>query len=196
MLVRGRASCHRCLNLLERPRLSEHRQCGLFDPVLRPCEPVLGTEGARCESVALSSPIAASFCLAALVEASQQPVCIRLLIATSVCILMSFSLSVCFRYRVFCAFFPNLTIFRRVTMQSDLLPHAIDREFPELADKVHKLKVSDAHFHRLLVEHDELDASIIKDETGVAPMSDMTLEDMKKRRLHLKDELYRMASAA
>jgi uncharacterized protein len=81
-------------------------------------------------------------------------------------------------------------------MQSDLLPHAIDREFPELADTVHKLKASDAHFHRLLVEHDELDASIIKDETGVAPMSDMALEDMKKRRLHLKDELYRMASAA
>ena len=81
-------------------------------------------------------------------------------------------------------------------MNPNLLSHAINREFPELADKVARLKGSNAHFTRLLHEHDDLDVQITKDETGVAPMADKALEDLKKRRLHLKDELYRIANAA
>ena len=48
----------------------------------------------------------------------------------------------------------------------------------------------------LLKQHDEVDDQITKDEMGVAPMGDTSLEDLKKRRLHLKDELYGMATAA
>lgn len=81
-------------------------------------------------------------------------------------------------------------------MHSDLLPHALNREFPELADIVARLKETDLHFAHLLKQHDAADDQITKDEMGVAPMGDTTLEDLKKQRLHLKDELYRMAIAA
>lgn len=81
-------------------------------------------------------------------------------------------------------------------MHSDLLPHALNREFPELAEAVARLKANDLHFAHLLKQHDAVDEQIIRDEMGVAPMGDTTLEDLKKQRLHLKDELYHMASAA
>lgn len=81
-------------------------------------------------------------------------------------------------------------------MHTDLLPHALNREFPELADAVAGLKVTDLHFVHLLKQHDAVDDQITKDEMGVAPMGDTSLEDLKKQRLHLKDELYRMATAA
>jgi uncharacterized protein YdcH (DUF465 family) len=41
-----------------------------------------------------------------------------------------------------------------------------------------------------------IDAQITKDETGAAPMADLALGGLKKKRLHLKDELYRLAVAA
>lgn len=80
-------------------------------------------------------------------------------------------------------------------MHSDLLPHALNREFPELADAVAHLRETDLHFAHLLKQHDAADDQITKDEMGVAPMGDTTLEGLKKQRLHLKDELYKMATA-
>ncbi len=81
-------------------------------------------------------------------------------------------------------------------MRSDLLSHALNREFPELAAAVADLRKSDAHFAHLLKKHDAVDEQITADETGVAPMGDVELEGLKKQRLQLKDELYGMASAA
>lgn len=81
-------------------------------------------------------------------------------------------------------------------MRSELLPHALNREFPELADVIARLKETDLHFAHLLKQHDAVDDQITNDEMGVAPMGDTTLEVLKKQRLHLKDELYSMASAA
>jgi len=80
-------------------------------------------------------------------------------------------------------------------MRSDFLPHALNREFPELADAVTHLKETDLHFVHLLKLHDAADDEITKDETGVARMGDTALEVLKKQRLHLKDELYKMASS-
>ena len=81
-------------------------------------------------------------------------------------------------------------------MHSDLLPHALNREFPELADVVAALKETDLHFVHLLKQHDAVDDQITKDEMGVAPMGDTSLEDLKKQRVQLKDQLYRMAISA
>jgi uncharacterized protein len=80
-------------------------------------------------------------------------------------------------------------------MQSDLLTHALHREFPNLADAINRLKQSDAHFGNLLEQHDAVDVEITKSETGVAPINDLSLETLKKQRLQLKDQLYRMAVA-
>jgi len=81
-------------------------------------------------------------------------------------------------------------------MNSDRLPHALNREFPELADAIAHLKETDSHFARLLKQHDAADDQITKDEMGVAPMGDTTLEGLKKQRLQFKDELYLMAMVA
>lgn len=81
-------------------------------------------------------------------------------------------------------------------MRNELLSHALNREFPELADAVAHLKETDLHFAHLLKLHDAADDQIIRDETGVARMGDTALEVLKKQRLHLKDELYKMATVA
>ena len=81
-------------------------------------------------------------------------------------------------------------------MQSSHLSHSLSVEFPELAQTIHRLKTEDAHFARLLAEHDEIDQRITRDEEKLEPINDHTLHELKQQRLKLKDELYRMASAA
>jgi uncharacterized protein len=80
-------------------------------------------------------------------------------------------------------------------MRSTLLPHALDREFPQLAAKIAALKQTDAHFAHLLAQHDALDDQITKSEMGVTALDDVNSENLKKQRLRLKDELYRLANA-
>ena len=71
-------------------------------------------------------------------------------------------------------------------------PHELAEEFPGHVDKMHELKQSDAHFARLFDEYHEVDHEVHRIETGVENTSDDYLEECKKVRLHLKDELYRM----
>ena len=73
--------------------------------------------------------------------------------------------------------------------------HDLIHELPELKDRIHELKVSDAHFRRLFDEYHGLTREIEKMEDEVTPVSSQTEESAKVRRLHLKDELYRMLTA-
>ncbi|MFM2399484.1 MAG: hypothetical protein RL341_1641 [Pseudomonadota bacterium] len=77
-------------------------------------------------------------------------------------------------------------------MPKPILSHALDKEFPQLADKTRALKGSDTHFAHMLTQHDQLDARITESEAGRSSVDDFALEDLKKQRLHLKDKLYRM----
>ncbi|MBA3995975.1 MAG: GTP-binding protein [Candidatus Accumulibacter sp.] len=81
-------------------------------------------------------------------------------------------------------------------MQTSMLSHDLHAEFPELADKIHALKTGNQHFARLFEQYGALDKDIVKSEEGLAPMDDLALENLKKNRLKLKDELYRMLTAA
>jgi uncharacterized protein YdcH (DUF465 family) len=74
--------------------------------------------------------------------------------------------------------------------------HDLHHEFPELHDRIHELKMNDAHFRKLFEEYHELTRSIEKMEDEVTPVSTGTEEQAKVRRVHLKDELYRMLTAA
>ena len=74
----------------------------------------------------------------------------------------------------------------------DLLKHDIAHEFPEFKEKIHTLKTSHAHFAKLYDAYDALNHSIATVETGGAVMTDEALEDEKKTRLKLKDEIYQM----
>ncbi len=67
------------------------------------------------------------------------------------------------------------------------VPHELHDEFPGKAEKIHELKLSDAHFARLADEYHEVNREIHRIESGVAPTADEILEDFKKKRLHLLD---------
>lgn len=70
--------------------------------------------------------------------------------------------------------------------------HDLLHEFPEHRDTIHQLKLGNAHFARLFDEYHEIDHEVHRIETGVENTSDEYLEERKKMRLYLKDELYRM----
>ena len=70
--------------------------------------------------------------------------------------------------------------------------HDLLHEFPEHRETIHNLKMDNAHFARLFDEYHEIDHEVHRIETGVENTSDEYLEERKKMRLYLKDELYRM----
>ncbi len=67
--------------------------------------------------------------------------------------------------------------------------HALHEEFPEKAEAIHALKAENAHFARLAEEYHTLNRSIHRMETNVEPADDDTIENLKKKRLSLKDQL-------
>lgn len=62
--------------------------------------------------------------------------------------------------------------------------------FPEYRDQITQLKGKDAHFTRLFEKHNELDQKIKNMEAHIAPGTPVEIENLKKEKLHLKDELY------
>ncbi|HNC95024.1 MAG TPA: DUF465 domain-containing protein [Myxococcota bacterium] len=69
--------------------------------------------------------------------------------------------------------------------------HDLAHEFPEFKDKIHELKVSDAHFKKYFDMYQDVDKHICRIEDGVEVMVDSSLESLKLTRVHLKDFLYR-----
>lgn len=66
--------------------------------------------------------------------------------------------------------------------------------FPEHRELISKLKTSDKHFEKLFDKHNELDAQIInleKDPIAAASRDD-EIEALKKQKLQLKDEIYKI----
>jgi len=73
--------------------------------------------------------------------------------------------------------------------------HDLHHEFPEFNQEIHDLKMNDRHFARLFEEYHDMDREVRKIEDGAEAASDERLEELKLRRLHLKDELYTMLKA-
>lgn len=74
--------------------------------------------------------------------------------------------------------------------------HNLVHDFPELKDRIHDLKLGNAHFRRLFEEYHDLTRSIENMENEVTPVATTSEETAKLRRVHLKDELYQMLIAA
>lgn len=70
--------------------------------------------------------------------------------------------------------------------------HDLVHELPEYRDKIHEMKMNNAHFARLFEEYHETDHEVHRIETGAENTSDEYLEERKKVRLALKDELFHM----
>lgn len=73
--------------------------------------------------------------------------------------------------------------------------HTLANEFPQFKERIHALKTSDHHFARRFDEYNALDREVRRLEGEGSPKADETMEDLKKKRLVLKDELYRMLTA-
>lgn len=68
--------------------------------------------------------------------------------------------------------------------------HDLHHEFPEFTDAIQRLRSTDPHFSKLFDEYNSLTANVEDLEEQDIPVSDYSFEDLKKRRVKLKDELY------
>lgn len=73
--------------------------------------------------------------------------------------------------------------------------HDLVHELPEHKDRIHDLKMNNNHFAKMFDEYHELDHEIHRIETGIENTSDEYLEERKKNRLYLKDEMLKMIRA-
>ena len=74
----------------------------------------------------------------------------------------------------------------------DVEHHCLSQEFPELKERIHDMKMSNAHFKKLHDEYTELSKQIENMITEVTPASNITEDTLKSQRVHLKDQLYGM----
>ena len=77
----------------------------------------------------------------------------------------------------------------------ELQQHDLHHEFPEYKDAIHALKTGNHHFARLFDEYHRVNRDIRRIEENEEPVTDAALEEMKKQRLKLKDELHAMLRA-
>jgi uncharacterized protein YdcH (DUF465 family) len=75
-------------------------------------------------------------------------------------------------------------------------PHELAEEFPEHVEKMHLMKQSDAHFGKLFDEYHDVNRAIHRAETNVEPTDDFNEENMRKKRMVLKDQIWAMLSKA
>lgn len=68
--------------------------------------------------------------------------------------------------------------------------------FPEYRDLISSLKTSDRHFEKLFNEHNTLDQKIRNMEANLQPATGVEIENLKKSKLHLKDQIYAMLQKA
>ncbi|MEM9619667.1 MAG: YdcH family protein [Pseudomonadota bacterium] len=75
-------------------------------------------------------------------------------------------------------------------------PHELAEDFPGQADKIHELKMNDAHFARLADEYHTVNREVHRVETGVEAASQEREEELRKTRMRLKDEIAAILSKA
>ena len=74
--------------------------------------------------------------------------------------------------------------------------HHLAHELPEYEDAIHELKVSNTHFAKLHDSYHTCVKKILRIEDEIEAASDFFLEDLKKQRLAMKDEMVMMLSRA
>lgn len=74
--------------------------------------------------------------------------------------------------------------------------HPIITEFPDHRETIHRLKMENAHFQKLMAKHEDTDKEIVRMEGGVETPEDSVLTELKKVRLGIKDEILVMIHKA
>lgn len=73
--------------------------------------------------------------------------------------------------------------------------HDLHQEFPEMNDAIDALRTGNVLFARLYATYRRLTGSVENLEEHDMPVADFTIEDMKKQRVRVKDDLYQMMLA-
>lgn len=73
--------------------------------------------------------------------------------------------------------------------------HDLHSLFPEAVEALHSLKLGNAHFRTLSDQYHDLTREILRIEEGVEAAGDARLENMKKQRLGLLDQISGMIAA-
>jgi uncharacterized protein len=68
--------------------------------------------------------------------------------------------------------------------------HDIPHEFPEYKEIAEKLCARDVQFEKMYVEYHNLDTEIRHIEQNIEAVSDTYAEELKKKRVVLKDKIY------
>ena len=69
------------------------------------------------------------------------------------------------------------------------VPHELAEEFPDSTDILHELKLANGRFNTLAERYHTVNREIHRLETGVEPGSEFREIELRKERLHLKDEI-------
>ena len=67
--------------------------------------------------------------------------------------------------------------------------HDLLHEFPHHHAAIHELKMVNHHFQKLFNEYDSVDKSIHRIESGAENAADSILNDLRIKRVHLKDQI-------
>ena len=76
------------------------------------------------------------------------------------------------------------------------VPHELSEEFPDQHALIDRLIAKDTVFAALAEEYRALNLRIHAAETYERPMEDLAEHQLRKRRMFLKDEIYRRLRAA
>ena len=69
------------------------------------------------------------------------------------------------------------------------VPNDLHDEFPADAALLHELKLSSTHFQKLSESYHEVNKAIHRADTNVEPIADLALEELKKQRLAVLDDI-------
>lgn len=75
-------------------------------------------------------------------------------------------------------------------------PHELAEEFPAEVEKMHQLKLDNAHFARLFDEYHTVNRAIHRAETQVEPVETLRETEMRQQRMRLKDQIQALLHAA
>lgn len=68
--------------------------------------------------------------------------------------------------------------------------HDLIHEFPDQKEKIHSLKTHNNHFRKLFEEYHSVNNDIHRIETGAEQTLDQVLNDLRLKRVHIKDQLF------
>lgn len=74
--------------------------------------------------------------------------------------------------------------------------HELAAELPDRADDIARLRQANAHFAGLVDRYHQVNREIHRMNAGITPVADETLEQAKKQRLGLMDEIVAMLDQA